>query len=206
MELLESIGSWAGYIAIALFFIFKNGAQKYVDEKAKNLATIEDTGKITNEVENVKSQFHRQSHAWKWVFEKEYEILKDVWNSSWEFQAAARSLRPMMDFVPEDDEEKKKMFEDRYKTYIDSANEFKDVVYKNKPFIPPVVYETCLSLKDIVSDFQIDFELSYIQKLRGPDWKRLTESVEKLNSTLDELNDNIREHVHGNLNAAQPEP
>ena len=54
MDILSAIGAISGVIAIGLFAIFRKGAQKYVDEKAKNLATIEDTQKITNEVEMVK--------------------------------------------------------------------------------------------------------------------------------------------------------
>lgn len=203
MELLETIGSWGGYIAIVLILIFRKSAQKYVDKKAENLATIEDTAKITKEVEDVKSKYSRESHAWKWVFEKEYDLLKDVWNSSWEFQAAARSLRPMLDFLPEGEEEKAKVFQERYDTYMNAAETFKDEVYKNKPFIPPSVYEVCFELKDIISDFQVDFEMSDIQKLCGSDWEKKIDSLKKMNSTLDELNNQIRTHIHGKIKDAQ---
>ena len=70
MEILQCLGSVAGVVALGLLFIFRKGAQRYVDEKAKNLATIEDAAKITREVEGVKALHLRQSHAWKWVFEK----------------------------------------------------------------------------------------------------------------------------------------
>ena len=53
-EILQWLGRLSGIVAIVLFFIFRKGAQNYVDEKAKNLATIEDTAKITQEVEGVK--------------------------------------------------------------------------------------------------------------------------------------------------------
>ncbi|WP_320040729.1 hypothetical protein [uncultured Desulfobacter sp.] len=85
MPPLNYIGNVAGIIAIALFVIFRKSSQKYVDEKAKNLATIEDTQKITNEVEKVKAANQQRSHAWKQLFDQEYAILKEVWGSTWEF-------------------------------------------------------------------------------------------------------------------------
>ncbi len=70
MDVLGAIGATAGTISAILFVIFRNSAQKYVDEKAKNLATIEDTAKITTEVEKVKAGYLQRSHAWKQIFEK----------------------------------------------------------------------------------------------------------------------------------------
>ena len=140
MEILQWLGSVAGVVALGLLFIFRKGAQRYVDEKAKNLATIEDAAKITREVEGVKALHLRQSHAWKWVFEKEYDILQRVWSSTWDFQATARSLRPIIDRLPQNEEERKAVFLERHKYHADAVNAFRDVVLKNKPFIPPGVY------------------------------------------------------------------
>ena len=201
-EILQWLGSLSGIVAIVLFFIFRKGAQKYVDEKAKNLATIEDTAKITQEVEGVKTLYHRQSHAWKWVFEKEYEILRRVWDSTWDFQATARSLRPIMDRLPQDEEEKRKVFQERYKYHADAVNAFRDVVLKNKPFIPPNVYEVCLELRKLVVDLQVDFEMSFEKDTRA-DWKMIHDCGKKLDDKLEELNVTIREYVHTKMYDAQ---
>lgn len=202
IDIIQWIGSVAGIIAVVLFVIFKKGAQKYVDEKAKNLATIEDTAKITQEVEVVKALHLRQSHAWKWVFEKEYQILQKVWDSTWDFQATARSLRPIMDRLPEDEEKKRKVFLERHKYHVDAANAFKDVVLKNKPFIPPIVYEACLELRSLVVELQVDFEMSFGDDVH-PDWKRIHEGSKKLDAKLEDLNLVIREYVHTKINDAQ---
>jgi len=201
-EIIQWMGSLSGIVAIVLFFIFRKGAQNYVDEKAKNLATIEDTAKITQEVEGVKNLYHRQSHAWKWVFEKEYEILRRVWDSTWDFQATARSLRPIMDRLPQDEEEKRKVFQERYKYHGDAVNAFRDVVLKNKPFIPPNVYEECLELRKLVVDLQVDFEMSF-EKDERADWKMIHEHGKKLDDKLEELNVKIREYVHTKMYDAQ---
>ena len=201
-EIIQWIGSAAGVLALALFVIFKKGAQKYVDEKAKNLATIEDTARITQEVEGVKALHLRRSHAWKWIFEKEYEILQKVWDSTWDFQATARSLRPIMDRLPQDEEEKRKVFQERHKYHVGAANAFKDVVLKNKPFIPPSVYEACLELRSLVVELQVDFQMSFGDDMQ-PDWTRIHECSKKLDDKLEDLNQVIREYVHTKINDAQ---
>ena len=201
-EIIQWIGSGAGVLALVLFVIFKNGAHKYVDEKVKNLATIEDTAKITQEVEGVKALHLRQSHAWKWIFEKEYEILQKVWDSTWDFQATARSLRPIMDRLPQDEEERQNVFQERYKYHVDAANSFKDVVLKNKPFIPPRVYEVCMELRSLAIELEVDFDMSFGDGLPS-NWKLINECSKKLENKLEDLNRVIREYVHTKINNAQ---
>ena len=201
-EFLSWVGAISGSIALGLFYIFRKGAQKYVDAKAQNLATIEDIAKITGEVEAVKATHIRQSHAWKWIFEKEYEILRNVWDSTWEFQATARSLRPMMDQLPEDKEKQKEVFIKRHGVHIESVQKFQEMVIKNQPFIPPVIYEKCLELRSIVIELQVDFEMTFDSR-HEPDWKKIFDCGRRLDEKLDELNVAIREHVHGVIQEAQ---
>lgn len=202
MDILGAVGAIAGSISTILFVIFRNSAQKYVDEKAKNLATIEDTAKITTEVEKVKAGYWQRSHAWKQIFEKEYALLNEVWNSTWEFQATARSLRPIMDHLPEDTEKQREVFIERHKVFADSVKTFRDVVIKNKPFIPPRVYEICLALREIVVELQVDFEISFNVCQRA-DWRKIHECGKKLDEKLEELNEAIRGYIHGKLHSAE---
>jgi len=205
MELLGIIGNIAGVVACILFVFFRKGAQKYVDEKAKNLATIEDTEKITKEVEKVKAEYLQRSHAWKQIFEKEYSLLREVWNATWEFQSTARSLRPLFDRLPEDKEKQKIVFTERYERHINAANSFIDFIYKNRPFIPPHVYETCLSLRRLVIELQVDFEMSFKDNNDNDqtNWDRINECSKKIDIELDELNNVIRNHIYGKMNGAE---
>jgi hypothetical protein len=194
----------AGVTATTLFVIFKKSAQKYVDEKAKNLATIEDTEKITNEVEKVKSDYLQRSHAWKQIFELEYAVLKDVWSATCDFQAHGRSLRPLFDRLPNEKDKQKETFEERYKKYIDTAMSFQNTVIKNQPFIPVHVYEACMSLRKIVIELQVDFELSLNESSNhDPDWSKINECGKKLDKEMDELNNAIRKHIYGKMNGAE---
>jgi hypothetical protein len=198
MDTLGAIGAIGGVVSTILFIIFRNSAQKYVDEKARNLATIQDTARITAEVERVKAGYLQTSHAWKQIFEKEYALLREVWNSTWEFQATARSLRPLMDRLPEDKTEQREVLIERHRVFGNSVKTFRDVVIKNKPFIPPRVYEICLSLREIVIEIQVDFEMSLDDSQRA-DWKKIHEYGKKLDKILEELNNAIRRCIHGKL-------
>jgi len=201
-EALSWIGAISGLIALAVAAILRRGAHKYVDEKARNLATRQDTARITEEVEAVKALHLRQSHAWKWIFEKEYEILRDVWECAWELQATGRSLRPILDHLPEDEEEKKKVYRKRYDIYSESAVKFQNTVQKNQPFIPPSIYKKCLELRSIVIELQVDFEITFEEHIRA-DWKKIHKCGKKLDEKLAELNESIRKHVHGIVRDAQ---
>jgi hypothetical protein len=202
MEILDAIGSLAGIAAVALFLIFRKGAQRYVDEKAKNLATLEDTERITEEVERVKATYLQRSHAWKQIFEKEYSLLRDVWNSTWEFQATARSLRPISDLLPEDVEEQKTVFRKRYESHGGAVNAFRDLVIKNRPFIPPHVYESCLSLRTTVIQLQVNFEMSFDGEIK-PDWEKIVKCGRDLDDQLEKLNTAIRNHIYGKIDGAE---
>lgn len=203
MEILNVISLIAGIVASILFVIFRNSAQKYVDEKAKNLATIEDTQKITNEIEKVKTDYLQRTHAWKQIFEFEYSVLKEVWSATWDFQAHARSLRPIMDHLPEDPEKRKEVFIERYNKYSETVNLFRNSVIKNQPFMPVHVYEACMSLREVVIELQVDFEMS-LNDRHEPDWRKINECSKKLDERIENLNVSIREHIYGKMKGAEP--
>ena len=200
MEILNSIGFIAGVIASILFVIFRNSAQKYVDEKAKNLATIEDTEKITNEIERIRTEYIQRSHAWKHIFEFELEVLKDVWKATWDLQAYSRSLRPSIDNLPEDKEKERELFIKRYKKYSEKEEIFREFVVKNQPFIPPHVYKSCIDLREVVIELEVDFEMSLNERSKyEPDWKNIHECNKKLDQKIENLNISIREHIYGKI-------
>jgi Txe/YoeB family toxin of Txe-Axe toxin-antitoxin module len=94
--ILQLAGTVGGIASPALLISFRSSAQKYTDKKAENLATIQDTGKITDQVERIKSDYQMWFQASRFVYENEYTLLKEVWKESWELQAKARSLTPVV--------------------------------------------------------------------------------------------------------------
>ena len=57
---------------VFLFFIFKNTAPSYLKKKAEDLATIQDIGRITNEVKSVENEFSKKLS----IFQADLNIIK----------------------------------------------------------------------------------------------------------------------------------
>jgi hypothetical protein len=200
METLNVIGSIAGVITVILIVIFRNSIQKYVDEKAKNLATIEDTEKITSEIERIKTEYILRSHAWKHIFEFELEVLQNVWKATLDLQAYAYSLRPVPDSLPADPDKKREVFIERYKRYSEKVVTFREIVIKNQPFMPLHIYKACMDLRDVVIALEVDFEMSHKDGIEEqPDWKLVHECGKKLEQKIENLNVSIREHIYGKI-------
>ncbi len=107
-----------------------------------------------------------------------------------------------MDHLPEDRDKQREVFVERHKVFSDSIKAFRDVVIKNKPFIPPHVYEICLALREIVIELQVDFEISFNDDQRA-DWMKIVECGKKLDKKLEELNEAIRGYIHGKLQSVE---
>ena len=191
---IQLFGTTGGIISPLLLVVFRSSAQRYTDKKAENLATIQDTGRITDKVERIKSDYQMQFQASRFVYENEYSLLKEVWKECWELQAKARSLTPVVDRSPADEAERKQNLFARYQAYVAQIELFKASVIKNKPFIPPSVYSVCLEIWKLVVPLQVTFEMSF-QGIREPDWIEIESSGKVLDEKLELLSDAIRQCV-----------
>jgi hypothetical protein len=192
--LLQMTGTLGGIASPVLLIVFRSSAQKYTDKKAENLATIQDTEIITGKIERIKSDYQMWFQASRFTYEREYALLGEVWKESWELQAKARSLTPLFDRVPEDEERRREQLLSRYDSYVEQVNHFKAAVIKNRPFIPSEVYSSCLSIWEIVASLQTTFQMSF-QGHREPDWVGIEKSGTKLDNELDRLCQAIRSCV-----------
>lgn len=196
MELLGGLALIVATGSAVSVAILKSGFQRYVDEKSRNLATLQDTARISEKVQAVESRFARGNHAWKEIFQQEYAILKEVWRTTWDFQATARALRPVMDFLPMDTDQIREVLSARGSTHNASVKAFIDVVVKNKPFIPQEIYDRCLSLREAVVDLQVEYQKSIDRANAELDWALIRASGQRLDQELEALSDAIRNYVH----------
>ncbi len=192
--LFHMAGTIGGIASPALLLMFRSSAQKYTDKKAENLATIQDTGKITDQVERIKSDYLMWLQASRFIYEREYVLLGEVWKESWELQAKARSLTPVFDRVPEDEAKRKEELIKRYESYVEQVNNFKAAVVKMKPFVPLDVYSSSHRIWEIVVSLQVTFTMSF-QGIKEPDWLKVEESCRSLDSELEQLCQAIRNCV-----------
>ena len=192
--ILQLAGTVGGIASPALLIALRSSAQKYTDKKAENLATIQDTGKITNQVERIKSDYQMWFQASRFVYENEYTLLKEVWKESWELQARARSLTPVFDRTSSNEEERRKELAQRYALYVEQVNHFKAAVIKSKPFLSTEVYSSCDIIWRIVVSLQVVFEMSF-QGIRNPDWEKVEANGKELDDELEVLCQAIRRRV-----------
>lgn len=192
--ILQLVGTVGGIASPALLIAFRSSAQKYTDKKAENLATIQDTGKITDQVERIKSDHQMWFQASRFVYENEYALLKEVWKESWELQAKARSLTPVFDRTSSDEAERRKELALRYDAYVQQVNRFKAAVIQIKPFLPREVYSSSDKIWRIVASLQVIFEMSF-QGIRDPDWEKIEANGKELDDELEVLCQAIRSRV-----------
>jgi hypothetical protein len=197
MELLGGLSLIVATGSAVSVAILKSGFQRYVDEKSRNLATIQDTARISAQVQAVESRFARRTHAWKEIFQQEYSILKEVWLTTWDFQATARALRPIIDYLPMDTDQIREALSARGSTHNASVKAFIDAVVKNKPFIAQSIYDRCLSLREAVVDLQIEYQERIKRPSAELDWELIRTSGKRLDQDLEALSDEIRNYVHG---------
>jgi hypothetical protein len=191
-------GSIGGLLAFIILSLLKVGTFRYVDEKAKNLATVQDIQEITNKIESVKTEYVNRSYAWQKFLDFEFEIVKDVWKASWELQASVRSLNPIIERVPENQEERRKVYLARYKYYGEKINLFREAVLSNQPFIPPEIYASSMEIKKLVIPIQVQFEMTF-DNGRDPDWEKIIKNSEELDKKIDEFNVQIRTYLYDKL-------
>ncbi|UAN04424.1 hypothetical protein [Achromobacter mucicolens] len=142
------VGSFLGAaIATGLGIAWRS----YFSEKGKNLATKQDIGQITNEIESAKSAHARDLEAVKhslsaqmsrygFRYQQEFEILKSLSAFLVDVRDSSMALRPVLDFqVPGETEEQRK--ERRLKDLHAHMFELYKCKEKLLPFYPPEIRE-----------------------------------------------------------------
>ncbi|HGE6917179.1 TPA: hypothetical protein ACGCBC_000829 [Pseudomonas aeruginosa] len=156
MEILYLFLQLATLSVLAWLLLFP---KRYIGEKGKNLATKEDIGEITNEIEKVKNQYSADleglkaglSHRAKYYgyrYEREFQVLEELTSLLVDVRDSVVSLRPMLDSRPsgKSDGEIK---EERLKRYYDARRKLYDLREKKRPFFPGEIYDCICDLDRI---------------------------------------------------------
>ena len=149
-------------VGFLIYLVIKGHLFSYFQEKGKNLATKEDIEEITDKVERVRSQYTagievlrselvRQTHMHRLSFEKEFEILSELWAAVVDLRAATLAIRPILDFIPREKTEEQ-VKEERLERFNKSYAECYQVVAKNRPFYPEDIYQTASKIMEISID------------------------------------------------------
>jgi hypothetical protein len=181
-------------ILIAGGFFLKSYLPTYLAEKGKNLATKEDIKDITEKIEAVRSQYAKQQHMHQMAFDKEFDILSEVWATLVDLRNATLGLRPILDYShPNETEEKRK----RLQKFAECYNAFTNIVEKNKPFYPKQIYQPLFEIMMVTSDESAQF--SYWDPNRRPFnqqyWDKALENQRSMLEAIDKVCEQIRERI-----------
>lgn len=96
-------------------------------------------------------------HVSKLQFEHEYEIYKQAWEQLFALRQATLSLRPQLDDVDPNESDESRMRK-RIAAFRTPYNAFLDVIEKNKPFYPPVIYDALSDVREKCRHEVIEYE------------------------------------------------
>lgn len=183
----------------------------YVQEKAKNLATKEDIGAITNmiesvkteyakELEGLKSQLNAKFHAQTVRFEKEFDTYKEIWDSIVQFMDQIFELHIAVS-IPD---RRPDLHEADKKKFLQAIQNFYFAFEKNRPFFSPEVYNVITKLRHLQA-IEKSITYSYLPTPtpeQSAEIKRLLEELligpaDELMKTTDAIREAIRLRVEG---------
>ena len=139
----------------------------YLGEKGKNLATKEDIGALTHQVEAVKLQYQRAGVVHQAQFEAEFRIYQEIWEHLVDVQRTAMELRPMVDRGLAEGETAEQRKAERLQGFAQAFNGFTRTYWKRRPFYPDDVFRELNELTTLVRGEAIDYELMEPQLDRG---------------------------------------
>jgi hypothetical protein len=183
---------------------------KYVEEKAKNLATKEDIEGITASIERVRSQhaaelervrsdLNRALNVHKLQYETELRTYEQIWIDLVDVQRAALSLRPIVDTLPQDESEKQRVIQKRLETFGEAFNRFVARVHSRRPFYPPEVFAELNELLRLAHGEAIDVQWG--DKHDAGYWKDAKRNAEAISAQVDKVCEAVRRRL-GSAGAA----
>lgn len=176
--------------------LLKSYLPTYFAEKGKNLATKEDIKDITEKVEAVRAEYVKRQHVHEMAFDKEFEILSEVWGRLVDLRNATQSLRPVLDsFDPNEPEEERRR--KRLQKFAECYNAFVNTVQKNQPFYPKEIYESLFEIMMIASveAGEYSFHDPDRRPLDHQYWEEALNNQGRIIKMVDDVCEQIRERI-----------
>ena len=192
------LGALQIVIAVVLGLIIKSYLPSYFSKKGENLATKEDVKEITEKVEEIRVEYAKRQHVSEKAFDKEFEILSEVWASLFELRNAVLTLRPVFDTVdPKESEEER--INKRLTEFGACFNNFAKIFVSNQPFYPKDIFFELDTIRLLTLSEANEYKYS---KLAMRDiekyWKKAEENRNKIVESIDRVGELIRQRVSPN--------
>lgn len=189
-------------------YLAKSYFPSYLSKKAENLATREDLGVITKQVEAIRYEYGSQieslkgaigsqMHIYQTRYQNEFNMLKDLSEKIVDLRDSALALRPEIEFVDpsESGEERKR---NRLKCYHEAAVALYKVYETRKPFYPDEIYQGVKKLDRIVWREVVEYRNWSDREGRGVDpnyWDKARANAEEISEVAEDLMEVIRVRV-----------
>ena len=190
------LGTLQIVVAIVLSLMIKSYFPSYFSEKGKNLATKEDIKEITAKVEEIRVEYAKRQHISDKAFDKEFEILVDLWKVLVELRFATIALRPIADVIDKEESEQERKNR-RLSDFSKAYNLFWKKLIEYQPFYPQDIYDQMLKIRGIVYDEAIDYQ--FLEKMSFVDlkdyWQKARENSQSLLAEIDKASLLIRARI-----------
>jgi hypothetical protein len=161
-----------GVFLIAAFWI-RHGLQNYLAEKGKNLATKEDVGAITSEVEKIRSDYKKQEHLYQimtaGLLTKRAEVIEKLYKMIVETEEA---FQMFVDFAEWPDHPKDELRKKAGAMLYDFVRDYK----RNRIYFSNDVCEKLHGFEKLIYQKSMPYSIALTAKLEGERLKDFTET------------------------------
>lgn len=185
----------AGVIVVA---IVKFTADNLAERLAKRYEH-----QLTLDREQYKKQLEKKNYISKVKFDSEFAIYREISEATMDMVFKNGVLINFIEILPEDIDEKKKLFHKRSFEATDAYNEANRCLIRNAPFIPEKIFKQFSSLRDKCLLQLIDYKTYYLDD----DWEqnrhklsdkylKATERTKIISDELDVLMEELRMYLN----------
>lgn len=187
--IIISFGSAGGIICLITKWYGNILADKLAQKYAHQLET---------ELEKYKIFLDKKKYIGNKRFDLEFAIYRELSGAMVDMTESAYLLFPGLDFVPEQEEEKRQVLIKRYKLAVKSYNETSKIITKNAAFVPTSFYEQCIKLRTLCSEQMTNAKMFRIDEDRDKNinamyqnfrqaWKNSQELLKERDSLIQDL-------------------
>lgn len=173
----------------------------YAAEKGKNLATKEDVGEITREVESIRADLSGKLVTHGFRYQKEFEVLEELSHQLFDVASAAAQLRPVVDYI-DPTKSQEEIAEPRLRKLHDARYALRLTRERKRPFYPAEIYEHLLAIDNVAHTESVQYRF-FLEQGTGlgakstymDAWAQQEANAEEIRRLVEAANASIRLRV-----------
>ena len=180
------------------------GLSSWLGKVWANRLMAEEKAKYEKELERLTKQLERKNYVSKVRFDAEFTIYKELSQVFFDLIVVQNDLFTFykMDHLPQDDAEKKKLYEERYEIARRAYNSAMNLLHKNTPFITLEFFEQFNNILRNVklqllhySSFYINDDCAETKRECKNLFEECSQRTNDINEQMKNLFDDLREYL-----------